>query len=359
MKDPARWRDADGGAGADVQALLRSDRLEAPSDAERDRVWSSLALELGATPSPPPPAGPIATAATGTLAIKLTVVVLAAATGTGVGWYGLHVRDAQRARHTATARVTSATAPAASLPASPLMPSTTTSIEGPAPTIPAPAAETGTRPSSASRRQAARWPAETRAAELGARNRDRRPLPESASGPGHRLLPTSHELPAGGVGARTSTVSSPARPWPATHEPPSRSEPEETPAGRTLGSSWGPSPWPTLAPAASGEAHATGSASRVPPPAEAATNELLEESRLLAKVRAALRAHDPDRALRLLDTARGTASLAQEREALTIEALAARPATRAAAVERARALLRAYPQSPYRARIKALLSQSP
>ena len=94
--------------------------------------------------------------------------------------------------------------------------------------------------------------------------------------------------------------------------------------------------------------------------AEAATNELLEEGRRLARARAALRAHDPERALALLQTgAAGTAALAQEREALTIEALASRPSSRAQAAERARAFMRAYPDSPYRARIKAMVFENP
>jgi hypothetical protein len=96
-----------------------------------------------------------------------------------------------------------------------------------------------------------------------------------------------------------------------------------------------------------------------PPAADApvSVNELLQESRRLDRARTALRAGEPAHALRLLrDGAPGTTALAQEREALTIEAQAAIPALRPAAVERARAFLRAYPGSPYRARIKAVVS---
>jgi hypothetical protein len=96
-----------------------------------------------------------------------------------------------------------------------------------------------------------------------------------------------------------------------------------------------------------------------PPAADApvSVNELLQESRRLDRARTALRAGEPAHALRLLrDGAPGTSALVQEREALTIEAQAAIPALRAAAVERARAFLRAYPGSPYRARIKAVVS---
>jgi hypothetical protein len=88
-------------------------------------------------------------------------------------------------------------------------------------------------------------------------------------------------------------------------------------------------------------------------------NELLEEGRRLSRARAALRAHDPERALELLQTgAAGTGALAQEREALTIEALASRPKSRTQAAARARAFMVAYPESPYRARIKAIALES-
>jgi hypothetical protein len=91
--------------------------------------------------------------------------------------------------------------------------------------------------------------------------------------------------------------------------------------------------------------------------APVSVNELLQESRRLDRARTALRAGEPAHALRLLrDGTPGTTALAQEREALTIEAQAAIPALRAAATERARVFLRAYPGSPYRARIKAVVS---
>lgn len=86
------------------------------------------------------------------------------------------------------------------------------------------------------------------------------------------------------------------------------------------------------------------------------SNELLEEGRRLSRARAALRAHDPETALRLLQSGpAGSAGLAQEREALTIEALWSRSSSRAEAERRARAFMVAYPDSPYRARLKALI----
>lgn len=88
------------------------------------------------------------------------------------------------------------------------------------------------------------------------------------------------------------------------------------------------------------------------------SNELLEEGRRLSRARAALRAHDSEGALRLLQSGpAGSAGLAQEREALTIEALWSRPSSRSEAITRARAFMAAYPDSPYRARIKALVLQ--
>jgi hypothetical protein len=86
------------------------------------------------------------------------------------------------------------------------------------------------------------------------------------------------------------------------------------------------------------------------------SNELLEEGRRLSRARAALRAHDPEGALKLLRSGAGdNAGLAQECEALTIEALWLRPSSRAEATQRARVFMTAYPDSPYRARLKALI----
>jgi hypothetical protein len=86
------------------------------------------------------------------------------------------------------------------------------------------------------------------------------------------------------------------------------------------------------------------------------SNELLEEGQRLSRARAALRAHDAEGALRLLQSGpTGSAGLSQEREALTIEALWLRPGARSQAEKRARAFMTAYPDSPYRARLKALV----
>jgi len=83
-------------------------------------------------------------------------------------------------------------------------------------------------------------------------------------------------------------------------------------------------------------------------------NQLLEESRAVLGARAALRAGDAARALTLLERARSQfprGRLDQEREALTIEALA-RSGQSAKARLRAEKFLQAYPQSPYAADVR-------
>jgi outer membrane protein assembly factor BamD (BamD/ComL family) len=74
------------------------------------------------------------------------------------------------------------------------------------------------------------------------------------------------------------------------------------------------------------------------------------------EARAALRAGDAARCLTLLEQARARfprGALGQEREALTVEALA-RAGQSAAAKRRAAAFLRAHPQSPYVADLRRL-----
>ena len=85
-----------------------------------------------------------------------------------------------------------------------------------------------------------------------------------------------------------------------------------------------------------------------------AGSQLLEESHALLDARAALRAGDATHALTLLERARSRfprGSLGQEREALTVEALA-RSGQSTKARLRAEKFLRAYPQSPYAADVR-------
>jgi hypothetical protein len=161
-----------------------------------------------------------------------------------------------------------------------------------------------------------------------------------------KAMPPAISLPASGP-----TMVEPAQPEVA----PTGLAPAAERAARPKSRSTWPSPSVAKSPAAHPVALATAPSVASQP----STNALLEESRRLARARAALRAHDPDRALALLETGvPGTAALAQEREALTIEALVGKRASRAVAAERARAFMRAYPESPYRARIKAIVFEN-
>ena len=83
-------------------------------------------------------------------------------------------------------------------------------------------------------------------------------------------------------------------------------------------------------------------------------SRLAEESRMVLEARNALRSGDPGAALRLLEAARiafPDGGLVQEREALTIEALA-RSGQREVASRRAEAFLRDYPKSPHAADVR-------
>lgn len=91
---------------------------------------------------------------------------------------------------------------------------------------------------------------------------------------------------------------------------------------------------------------------------EARRSRLREESALLGEARGALRSGNALHALALLDAARTRfpdGVLGQEREALTIEALA-RSGQTAAASARARAFLVAYPSSAHAERIQTFVS---
>jgi hypothetical protein len=101
----------------------------------------------------------------------------------------------------------------------------------------------------------------------------------------------------------------------------------------------------------------------VPPvdakPRAAPSSQLREESGALLEARSALRGGDAARSLALLEQARlryPRGALGQEREALTIQALA-QSGERAAAARRARAFLVAHPQSPYAADVRLVASQ--
>jgi hypothetical protein len=100
------------------------------------------------------------------------------------------------------------------------------------------------------------------------------------------------------------------------------------------------------------------SASRASNSTELRETQLREESLAVLEIRRVLRAGNTAAALALLEQARARFAhpvLGQEREALTIEALA-RSGSADAARRRANAFLRSYPKSPYAADIRALTS---
>lgn len=300
MREPTRWRDPGGGADAETRTLLSNDAGLEPSADEVSRIWAGLESQLHLAPGPahtPPIGSATTTAGAGALVGKITLaVVLVSAAGFGL--HRLHLQDRPATKQ--------------AVPASPSAPR---ALAGPV----------------------ARLAAPDRGATQAA------PTMKTRSPRGDRTARSQPgEKPPTGVAPPPAAIEGRRSP---------RAETEERP----LASSWGTSPWPLPSPATGSEPHppARGAGPREEPLLP--VNELLEESRQLGLARAALRAHDPDHALALLKshTSRSTA-LAQEREALTIEALAAKPTLRAQATARARAFVKAYPQSPYRARIRAI-----
>lgn len=101
------------------------------------------------------------------------------------------------------------------------------------------------------------------------------------------------------------------------------------------------------------------SASSSGPAGASAESRLREETALVLRARERLRAADPAGALRLLQEARARfpeGALGQEREALTIEALAAER-NGGEARQRAEEFLRDNPDSPHGARVRALADE--
>jgi hypothetical protein len=112
----------------------------------------------------------------------------------------------------------------------------------------------------------------------------------------------------------------------------------------------------TSAPAASSEGVAPAPEARAAeaPPA----SRLREESAAVVAIRKTLVAGDPAEALRLLERARAefpNGALVQEREALTVRALA-ESGRKDAARKRGEAFLRAFPRSPHAAEVRELIA---
>ena len=112
-----------------------------------------------------------------------------------------------------------------------------------------------------------------------------------------------------------------------------------------------------VAPAAPGAREAPPvSTSREPSTSKSA---LRDESSAVLEIRRTLRTGDASGALRLLEQARQRfpkGALSQEREALSIEALA-KSGAKAAAARRAQAFLHAYPKSPYASDVQSFTAQ--
>jgi hypothetical protein len=336
MKDPTRWRDPSAGADPQVRALLLDDRAPLPSNAEVDRIWSGLAAGLNIAPGPTaaPQASQVAVAVAagkGALGAKLTLAIVLVA-GAGVGLHSLsshNDREAEPSGKATQMKPSQVSPPADRMAVAPL----------PKPAAPpaAPAAqEIRPRPEKSARARSVALASQPAAPAVAIPAAEE--LPPSARVQAdfarrHSPRELEETLPGLFPGREAAGRVAPAvpeiRPQVTAHF-------EEPPAPQIR---------------AQATAH-----SEEPP---VSVNELLEESRRLDRVRTALRAHHPDRALQLLKVGVPTSSpLAQEREALTIEAQAAKPSLRAAATERARAFMLAYPQSPYRARIRAIIFES-
>jgi hypothetical protein len=334
MRDPARWRDPSAGADAETRALLLSDRGPAPSHVEVDRIWSSLEsqLPIAAGPALAPQAGQAVPAAgTGALAAKVTLAIVLVA-GAGIGLRSIHLqhrREGGARRAVPSEAVPPASRTATMPPPGPMGAPTGSEIR--------PRAGKGARPRSVAK---ASLPASPRIAPPAVEEWPQvKPGGEAAPAPAAPEIQPHAEK---GVSPRSAANA----PLPASPKIAAAVAEELT---RTKAGG-GAAPAPAeIAPRAAARSEASA----------VSVNQLLEETRRLDRVRTALRAHDPDRALQLLRVgAPGTTPLAQEREALTIEAQAAKPSLRAAATERARAFMRAYPQSPYRARIRAIVFES-
>lgn len=300
MSAPKRWLDEAGGATRSERALLREGLSIEPPEGAADAIWSALAAKLpppGGGPfspaspeAPSPPAGPGANAEAGMRAVAGASVkgVVSVASG-GILKSVLIGGGSALALITAYAVITPSAPPRE--PA--LSAATVSSPPGLAPaspraSLPAPAPEA-----------------------------PRMTAPELAAAP--ELAPPAPEAPPASAPVAPKAVREPAET--AGQDAPSRS---------------------------------VGLAG---PGADETSREdrLLEESRRLTEARGALRRGEVAQALDQLEELRRAfpaGVLGQEREALTIEALA-RSGRRAEAEARARAFLAQNPTSPHASRVKS------
>ncbi len=144
------------------------------------------------------------------------------------------------------------------------------------------------------------------------------------------------------LGSGRAVDASSPRPAPAPGEPVAASKPASDPA--------------VVAPVVAAASGSSG-ADAAPSPQVERASRLREESALVGQANAALHAGNAAEALRLLNEATTRfpgGVLGQERELLTIDALA-RSGQRAAASQRAAAFLAAHPASPHAARLRPYL----
>ena len=159
------------------------------------------------------------------------------------------------------------------------------------------------------------------------------------------------------LAAVTGLTLGASRFWPRAQPMAVRSAPSVAtpalPASQQLSNS------PAMAAAAPAPLAAANAATNDARPRPASSSQLREESIAVLDARSALRAGDATRSLTLLEQARvrfPRGALGQEREALTIQALA-RSGDHASARLRAEAFLRTHPQSPYVADVRLVATQ--
>lgn len=310
MTPPDRWLDSTDPELAEARALLRAGLDVDPPAGSQDQIWASLSAQLS-----PPPDGPAAqphpslpdasqlaetaTAAAGAGA-KATVIAKGAAATLALKIGSVLAVVGGLAGAGALVYDEPATRPAAREVA----------IEQPSP-------------------RAMMSPSPTLTATAQIEDSPTPPAPKVEDPPAPR--------PA-------ATPQQPARPHPANDTPSSLVPQPEPPGVTSAEREEGRTPEPPVAVVAAAER----------------ASRLREESALVGRANAALRAGDPSGALRLLGEAQARFSggvLGQERAILTIEALAA-SGQRASASSRAQGFAARHPDSPYLTRLKPYLPLS-
>lgn len=295
MNAPKRWTADGGGATRGERDLLRLGASHEPPASAKDAVWTALLAQI--PPMPPGSSGGGGGGAPGAGGAKVAAGAKAAA---GAASGSAAVAGAVGGGVLKSALIGAGSALA-------LIATYTVVTPAQAPSAPAPTT------------------IETTTSDPGARS-----APPGSPGQHAATSPVAREMP--GIAGSTATPDSMAPPG--------------TPVVAASGE-------PRAGGAAPNSKGLVGSAGASAPPDR--ETRLLEESRRLAEARDALRRGDASGALaQLADLQRAVPGgiLGQEREALTIEALA-KSGRSSEAQTRARAFLQAYPQSPHAARVEA------